>query len=331
MEISLASLISDVFEGTFSLPVEEDVGYLERFLTPAPVRARVIEKVFSAADGVDYSKIWRNLRLISCWMDGPSRCYAQKLAKMFPRVVMQGKGLIATEGIVSIPLTLSTGHVPAYCSHFLEFQQEKGGETKFIDELDEGGSYSVILTTGGGLYRYHLGDQVLVVGRFEGLPVLEFIQRDKVVDFFGEKLDERHVSGVVRAALRDCQVDYEFALLAPHQEESVVRYVLFVQPQKDLAADVLSKVRERVDRGLKNNFHYQYACDLKQLSPLDIFIIRKDAHKAYLGRCLAEGQRLGDVKQVFLDRRHDWSQHFDGVWFKRIPSVEAVSLRKMSF
>jgi len=34
-----------------------------------------------------------------------------------------------------------------------------------VHELERGRLYSVILTTGGGLYRYALGDVVTVVGR----------------------------------------------------------------------------------------------------------------------------------------------------------------------
>ena len=62
----------------------------------------------------------------------------------------------------------------------------------------------MVVTTGGGLYRYRLRDRVRVLDRIGQTASLEFIGREHgVVDLFGEKLDERFVSDAVSAALAE--------------------------------------------------------------------------------------------------------------------------------
>ena len=312
MELSIASLIKDIFDGKISLPFEENIGYLEKFIKASPRRARALEKIFSSKENINYSKVWTNLKLISCWMDGPSKFYAQKLIEKFLHVVVQGKGLIATEGIVSIPLSSIRWHVPAYHSHFLEFQKEGEKLAQLIDELEENEVYQITITTGGGFYRYNLQDKVQVIGKFKGLPILEFLGRDKASDLVGEKLNDAHVSKVIQNALNHYKIECNFVMLAPQQEDTGAYYVLFIESKNSLDPEILSKITQLIDQGLKENFHYKYACDLKQILPLRVFIVKEDAHKIYINRCLSEGQKFGDIKHAYLDRRSDWSNYFDG-------------------
>ena len=49
----------------------------------------------------------------------------------------------------------------------------------------------IVSFTGGGLYRYRLNDCVEILGFVNECPLLRFVGRkDKVVDLFGEKLNE---------------------------------------------------------------------------------------------------------------------------------------------
>ncbi|MEK6625132.1 MAG: GH3 auxin-responsive promoter family protein, partial [Bdellovibrionota bacterium] len=67
------------------------------------------------------SAIWPKLKLISCWTDASSSLFIPKLRRWFPHVTIQSKGLLAVEGIVSIPLSDIDGSVLAVGGHFLEF------------------------------------------------------------------------------------------------------------------------------------------------------------------------------------------------------------------
>ena len=152
-----------------------------------------------------HAMLWPELRLISCWTDANAAGAAARLAKLFPQARIQGKGLIATEAFVSFPIEGQDGTALAVRSHFLEFLPVDaagrvcGDQPRLAHELDCGRQYSVVLTTGGGLYRYQLNDLVEVVGRLHDCPLIRFLGRQgHVSDWFGEKLNEAHVSRILQ-------------------------------------------------------------------------------------------------------------------------------------
>jgi hypothetical protein len=122
---------------------------------------------------------------------------------LFPGVLIQGKGLLATEGVVSVPLVEHGSCVAAATSHFFEFMEHLGSPPRLLHELEENHEYAVLLTTGGGLYRYRLGDRVRVVGFASNTPLLEFLgKEDGISDLCGEKLSPAFV-GSILAELSD--------------------------------------------------------------------------------------------------------------------------------
>ena len=54
---------------------------------------------------INYSNIWKNLNMVSCWGDSDSEEFYLKLKLRLPKINFQMKGLMSTECIVSIPIT----------------------------------------------------------------------------------------------------------------------------------------------------------------------------------------------------------------------------------
>jgi hypothetical protein len=238
---------------------------------------------------------WPKLSLISCWADGYSALPAADLARQFPKVALQPKGLLATEGVVSIPFR---GRWPlAVRSHFLEFLDSQGGVRR-SHELDDGQEYEVILTTGGGLYRYRLGDLVRVEGFAGRTPSVRFRGKaNQVSDRFGEKLAEPFVAGVLDQLRRSNSGQWTFAMLAPDGNA----YCLFIEGEypKDLA--------NAMEIALQANPHYRYCRDLGQLRACTIERV-SGAHVKFIRRMVELGQRPGDVKPAALSPLDDWRQ-----------------------
>lgn len=268
-----------------------------------------------------YQKIWPKLSLISCWTEGNASVYIKEIKKIFPGVEIQGKGLIATEGFISFPVTGIKGHILSIGSHFFEFSEYTGvsnNETKLAYELEIGKEYQVIITTSGGLYRYKLGDIVHVIGFKEQCPLLRFIGRsDNISDFFGEKLNEHHINSVVTEALKRHSLHPTFLMLAPEkaQETGNYAYVVFIEKGGTQTRD--SKIRKFVsflEEKLQENYHYKYCRKLNQLSSLKAFIIndKRRAYNIYLENCLSEGKKLGNIKPSILSSRTGWSKEFSG-------------------
>ena len=307
------ALVEDVARGTLTPPVALPAALaarLERRLRPAPRRARALGRLLSAHGRLRPAEVWPRLALISCWTSAAAARLLPPLAAAFPGVEIQGKGLLATEGVVSIPLTGHAGGAVAVTSHFYEFAPVGAPAERpcLVHELDTGGEYTVILTTGGGLYRYALGDRVRVVGRAAATPLVEFVGRTGLVsDLAGEKLAEAQVARVLEAATAEAGVAAGFLLLAP-ESGPPPHYALFVEaPAAGDAA--LAQLAGAVERRLGESPSYAYCRRLGQLDAVRAVRVGRGASEAYLGRCRALGQAVGDVKPAVLHRTPGWSEH----------------------
>lgn len=203
-------------------------------------------------------KWWPNLTLISCWTQGSSSCYEERLEQLFPGIEVQGKGLLSTEAVTTIPL--GSRYPVAYRSHFFEFEDSEGGVHPLWD-LKLACKYKVIQTTGGGLVRYRSDDWVEVDDYWGSVPCLRFLGRDNVVDHFGEKLSEAYLAEVLARLQRFAKLGFEDN-----------GYVLFLEKAEDTQLCLSS-----VEEALMSVFSYADCRKLGQLAPLRLFEVEGDA------------------------------------------------------
>ncbi|HWU44571.1 MAG TPA: GH3 auxin-responsive promoter family protein, partial [Bdellovibrio sp.] len=166
-------------EGTWKRHATE----IEKTLGLAPQR-----KNLPAKDDINFfEKLWPKLILISAWDSSSSQLWAKEICDLFPKISFQGKGLWATEGVLTVPFRgkkiLTTN------AHFYEFRDLKTEEILPAWRLQEGRVYQPILWTSSGLLRYQLQDRVKVTGFLEGTPCFEFMGRLQSTDLVGEKMD----------------------------------------------------------------------------------------------------------------------------------------------
>jgi hypothetical protein len=267
----------------------------------------------------DFSLIWPDLKVISCWADASAQTYIPVLQARFPLSVIQGKGLLATEGAMSFPLSndqRSYVHVLAINSGFFEFMPlDKAGLTKLAHELAFGEQYRIILTNSSGLYRYDMGDEIEVTGFVGSAPCFKFLGRGTaVVDLCGEKLSESFVAQAIVESLQELGNKYdEFrrgghrvrcAVLLPVADIVLARgYQLVVDTE--LSAEHGDFLAEKVDAALQANPQYEYARKIGQLQPLQIEFVAT-LQQQWLARALARGQQLGDVKPPVLTQDSSW-------------------------
>ena len=278
-------------------------------------RAELLRHILpGSARPISFEQVWPRLQLISCWTHGPSELYAEDLQSLFPNIEIQGKGLVATEAFVSLPFHEDKDPVLAVTSHFFEFQDTAGEDLSLAHELIAGKTYRVIVTTGGGLYRYALGDLVRVTGFIQDAPCLRFIGREaNVSDLFGEKLQGTFVETVIRRALAQQGINPRFFLLAPVAGAMPKpAYTLFLEANAVLDAVVLQR---NLEEGLAENFHYKHCRRLGQLSGARIFQINRGAlssETVFQHEMLSRGIKLGDIKMGALDCQSGWEQRFRG-------------------
>src|SRR5688572_2648757 len=274
---------------------------VELRFTPNPKLARVLK----ALDPADTESLWPRLRLISCWMDGLSHAYARRLTEIFPHAELQAKGLLATEAFVSVPIVGLEGSVLSIRSHFFEFIDDAGAAL-LAHQVQKGKMYSVVVTTGGGLYRYQLQDVVEVIGHWKQVPRIRFVGKaDHISDWFGEKLEERFVANVLENLFSRYQISPVFAMLAPDDIDGF-RYVLYLESE-DRVHEMLA---EELDTRLRENFHYDYCRKLGQLEAAQVQHVTRGV-ETYLQACQSRGQRLGNIKASVLQKNTGWSKWFE--------------------
>lgn len=243
------------------------------------------------ADDIDWPAVWPQLKLISCWADANAQPLARKLEKSFPGVCVQGKGLLATEAPMTIPMVNVPGGVPLVTETYFEFLQEDG-ELITLADLKPEQRYEVVISQRGGLYRYRMGDQVEVAGKIHSTPTLRFVGRNnRTSDLVGEKLNESFVRDVIESL--DIAGDGFRSLMAIRKPQDA--YVLIL----DKTVNDLCRIESSLEAGLQKAYHYRHARALGQLPSAKIAIV-PNIEGLISQQALERGKCLGDMKQNYL-------------------------------
>lgn len=296
-----------VWSPTFAIGLIESLEKRFNEVLPHLSKSRAqILKLACSQNRVDTQVIWPALRFISSWADGPSAAFIPKLKSLFPHAYIQPKGLMATEGVVSFPLWNQSGCVAAVLGHHLEFLPHGESEaTVGVHELEVGGLYSPVLTTGGGFYRYHLKDTVKCVGHFNQLPLINFEQKlDRVSDMVGEKLNAHFVYETFNKIRESLKIPMAFAMLVPLYDET--SYRLYLECEHGIDLENLAK---KLDEALSSSHHYGYARKLGQLKPLSVKRIQ-NGHALYEEHLVSLGIKRGNIKPTLLESRPGWEKVF---------------------
>jgi len=244
-----------------------------------------------AIEAHDFSLLWPRLRVISAWSDGPSARYADGVSSLFARARIVPKGLFSTEGVVSFSWGLDGLRPLAIESHFLEFIAADG-RIRRVDELAEGHVYETVLTTGGGLYRYRIGDLIEVTGFMAQTPTVRFAGRaDLRADLVGEKLDESLVARAFEAIGLSVP-----AVLVPMVEAGRPGYLLLVEACGRCDSQAIAGALEEE---LAASYHYRIA---RRSHQLDAVIARDVANLSTILQASWEalGRCAGDAKSTRL-------------------------------
>lgn len=243
-------------------------------------------------DSAFFSELWPRLGLISAWDTSSSAAWARKLHSYFPDATFQGKGLWATEGVVTIPFE---GAYPlAVRSHFYEFMDLNTEEVLPAWRLREGQEVRPVLTTGSGFLRYALRDRMAVSGYVGSCPSFTFLGRLDGTDMVGEKLSPDIAMAAMTVATGSERALRPLTLMGVQEPtDGAPFYLLLCEGPEDAGADAMRA--ERAERHLRGSFHYNLARDLGQLGPVQC-LTRPDALQLYQLRAAFKGMVAGNMK-----------------------------------
>ncbi|MBT9609048.1 MAG: GH3 auxin-responsive promoter family protein [Aquabacterium sp.] len=243
-----------------------------------------------------FEALWPSLAVLSAWDTAAATPWARKLQGCLPQAHFQGKGLWATEGVVTFPFQ---GRYPlAYLSHAFEFIDAQDGKVLAPWQLRQGQDVIPLLTTGSGLSRYQMSDVLRVDGALGQVPSLTFLGRNDGVDLVGEK-----TSATVAQQVQDgltLQGALPVTLLALDEaRHRSPGYVLLVECGEGTSAEtqaaMQSDLASQVEKALQANFHYKLARELGQLQRAACVSL-PHMRALYLDQCRERGMIEGNIK-----------------------------------
>ena len=228
-----------------------------------------------------WKDIWPDLNVLSCWSDAQSSLWIDKVQAKIGDVYVQGKGLLSTEGICSIPLLKDRSPILTVTSHFYEFRNLETAEIYLATELKDNVIYEIIITNGGGLYRYASGDLIQIDGFYGQAPTFKFLGRkNSSSDLVGEKLSEFQVSIALQAALKKISTKVELAFIYPViNKKNNLHYRIYIEAKEAYKLEItklFSTIEHNIESTLIKNPYYKTALDLNQLGSIKAHLLEND-------------------------------------------------------
>ncbi len=202
------ALAAGLKHGNWGVAALDDASLPEKLtsrLTTSPEVASRLIAAISTSGKTQLPDIWPTLELIICWQSALVGPYLNLLREHSGGVAYRDYITQSSECIMAIPMVDNDcGGLLAYQTHYYEFIPESEAEathprTLGAHELEQDGRYELVVTTGGGLYRYRTADCMQVVGFENGIPHLSFQYRlGRTSSITGEKLTEAQVLDALR-------------------------------------------------------------------------------------------------------------------------------------
>ena len=216
-----------------------------------------------------WSDIFPSIKLVSCWTHGNSAQFMDKLKDILGDINIEPKGLLSTEGVVSIPFIKGIDPVLAITSHFFEFQCQKSKEISLSHELNKDYTYEVILSSGNGILRYRTGDLIKVTGYIRSTPTMVFIgKKSRISDIVGEKLSETHCVELINKITSVFKNNGLF--ISPFKNvENKYYYALYISGDNFNTNDLIS-IKNLAVSVLNKNPYFKQAVSIGQLDDFRI-------------------------------------------------------------
>lgn len=300
------------------------VAPLEEHLTSNPKKAELLRTEWVPGE-LTLKQIWPEIELIICWSSDLVQPYLRLLKQYTGVVPIRDYITQSSECVMAIPVSDGgSGGLLAYQSHFFEFIAEEHAEqenppTEFAWQLQSGKRYEIVVTTGGGLYRYRMGDCVRVNGFTGSVPEIEFQYRlGNTSSMTGEKLTENHVLFAADSASRVtgyCPPDY---FLCPSAKD-VPHYSLIIEWDSSTNSNgnyaAVTAWAKQFNKALSNaNEEYHDKCASGRLGKLKVYTIQPGVLQKNRVNRRASGVSEEQVKRAVLSRELDAHLHFDEIY-----------------
>ena len=325
-----ADLVRDIASGGLAsdlILTAAERATLTALLSPAPERARFVERELARDSTGRMTRLWPELKVLSSVVSGAFAVSVPRLRALAgPGPALYTTCFGATEGMVGINLW---GEAPeryalalgAVYFEFLPVSELDVASPQAVGmgALVIGQCYEVVITNHAGLYRYRLGDVVRIVDIVGATPVFEFDhRRGNVVDLVGEKTTELHFRSAFEQLARE-QLGGEAGLtdftIWPEIGTLPYRYVAYAELAASVTGTNVAQLATRLDAllAVENLSYATLGRANGRLDPVDLRLVRPGTFEQLLAlqRDQASGINANQVKVPKLLRNAEQRQLVD--------------------
>jgi hypothetical protein len=324
-EAKAEALIRGIHDGTLGIAgvdlpvgVQQDstrlLNGLKHSLAADHPRARMLEQCVRQHGGLRLKDAWPELGLLVCWLGGSGGFQAALLKANYGALPIRDPGYRASEATFS--LTLEDGTPTGMLlltTNFYEFIPEQAIEEAkppvlLAHELEVGQTYSMVVTTGSGLYRYDMNDIVRVEGFHRRAPLVAFVRKGgEMTNITGEKLHANHVLEATRSAQQGVGLKLVQVRAIANLLEN--RYdVLAESAEPGVGHDQLRSFLVALDEALcRLNIEYAQKRHSKRLNAPHAYLMRVGWSEAQKRLDIAAGRRESQYKWRMIVG--EWDEH----------------------
>ncbi|KAG1795470.1 GH3 auxin-responsive promoter [Suillus plorans] len=268
------SLLIDCIEKGI-IPDVENLGHLraplEKLFKPNSDRAAELREIGPPGIQGWAVRVWPDLTRFIGITGGPAAASVPKITHALgPSVFTQSPGYGSSEGGVAItyhkgdPNTDYKVVLVDVVTEFLDVHSNEPSEHVLsIHELVAGGHYEPVLTTRNGLWRYRMGDVVIVKGFApeDGLPVISYLHRREggIVMAFGTTCTESQLTNaIVSAANRWIGQIMDFTIVGDDRDTPIT-YGYLVEIGGEIGKDARMAIQQTFEDLMAANDEFRTA------------------------------------------------------------------------
>ena len=259
LENNWAALCNDIESGKISFALDVPEKFLHRMnglLLPDKVRAEELRKIFR--EGFDKpvaKRIWKNLNQIIAAGSGSFKIYTAQM-KRYTSDVPHSNGFFASSEMLAGKAIDGDNYELIPDLNFYEFLSVDDTRPIFLNEVEVGKDYEIILTNQAGLYRYRTEDIIRVVECGSGKLIFSYVgRRNDTLKISTASISENDIYETLDEVEKKFNLGIvDFAFFAENE-----RLRILLEPKETFNGD-MTEIVSAIDETLcRKNFSYAAA------------------------------------------------------------------------
>lgn len=313
LEIHWQSITDDIINGTidpsFKIP-EEQRNILLKNIRPNKTRGAALQAEFKKGfDTPIVPRIWKKLSWIGAIGGGGFSVYTEKMRKYLGDIPIYFSVYAASEGLIAAPNALDSDEMLLLPGNiFFEFIPISDGESRedekplTLDQIEQGKTYEIVLTTLSGFVRYRIQDAIRVTGFYNKCPLIKFVYRlSQSINLAGEKTNDEVLGWAVRETAKECEFELVEYVSYADTDTFPARYVILIEGENFKQGKDRERIRDVLEEKMAiANPSYGKKVKEKILAPLEIKLLQNETFALYRDLMIMRGISSNQLKPVRL-------------------------------